>query len=243
MNIAYWHFRTGESLTLKLYPLTSGGVANGVTGDALAEPDAVNRPGYYVATVTESLTGLYMARILRADAVVAMGLLNLEGTGTYILGNGLNSLAGLPVTLSSAGLAQLAASATITLSVPTLQNGHLSLSLIRGDSYLAEHGRAIEFSRETFPDLDGEEEVTLTARMLDAPDSEEPPTFTLSGSIVVAEGVKVVRFEPTSAQSSAWTPGRYEFDVEIEFADGNTATFVGPNATLRVLADVTQNGS
>ena len=49
------------SLTLKLYPRTGGAIVNGASGDALTESGST--PGLYSATVTESLAGIYAARV------------------------------------------------------------------------------------------------------------------------------------------------------------------------------------
>ncbi|WP_437205738.1 hypothetical protein [Planctomicrobium sp. SH664] len=236
-SIGFWHFRTGEELTLELYPVTGGGIANGVGGAALTEPDPTASPGFYQAEVEETLHGNYHVRVrLNAQPIYA-GLVYL----TTEVGMAVIDAAPVPpMTVSafeSSALTQLAARRNITIAVPTLAGQSLSAPLIQGDSYLAEHGRAIEFSRSDFPDLSGDEQVTLTASSVDTP----AVTFTLEGSIAVATGAKVLRFEPTSIQTRLYPAGRYEFDVEVEFADGNRATFVGPNVFLRVLADVTDN--
>lgn len=234
MNIAYWHYRTGETtLKLELYPLTSGAIANGAGGDAFSEPSAGTRPGYYEATVSQSLTGLHIARILKGSAVIGLTIVEMAATGTIVLGSG------LPVSLSSSTLAQLTGTLTINHSVPALVNNALDAPLIRGDCYLAEHDRALTFSRADFPDLVGDESVTLTARMTNSQTPYDPPTITLSGSVSVASGTKVVSFDITSAESAAWEIGTYEFDVEIEVASGKLITFVGPEAELRVIEDIT----
>ena len=237
MTIAYWHFQAGDTLTLELYPLLSGGIANGAEGDAFTEPDGT-RPGWYVATVAEDLTGLHLAKVLLDDVVLDMAIVDVTPTGTFLFGDPRNVLDGLPVTFASAGLAQLSGTKAINVTVPALVGNQLSAPLVRGDCYLHSHGRSIQFSREDFPDLAGDETVTLTAKMLDAPDPDDPPTITLTGSIAVAEGTKVIRFEPTSTQTASWTPGRYEFDVQVAFDGDNSATFVGPNCRLRVLGDL-----
>lgn len=145
--------------------------------------------------------------------------------------------------LSSAALAQLAGTRTINLSSPAIVGG--KRTLIRGDSYLAEHDRAIQFSRSDFPDLPGDGyTVKLTAKHEDG----ESPDIDLTGEIVVATGMKVVSFDVDSSDSADWIPGVYRYDVQIEFPDGNVATFAGPIApdekplTLRVIEGVTPQG-
>lgn len=140
----------------------------------------------------------------------------------------------------TSALSQLAGTRVIYANVPALNGQQLSAPLVRGDSYSAAIGSAIEFSRSDFPDLPEGTTAVLTARKGEA---ETPVSFTISGteaSIPVRTGAKVVRFEPTAAQTVLWEPGKYEFDVQLTWPDGKTRTFVGPNVFLRVLADVSE---
>jgi hypothetical protein len=121
--------------------------------------------------------------------------------------------------------------------MPALIGRELSDPIVQGDSYLSAHGRALSFSREDFPDIPDGSGVVLTARHVDLPET----SFTMAGSVSVPTGVKVVTFEPASDETRDYVPGKYEFDVEVRFPDGNAATFVGPNVFLRVLADVSDN--
>lgn len=238
--IGYWHVASGiAGLSLQIYGSHPGGIVNGAGGDALAEPNAVTRPAYYQASVAETIaSGVYRARILKAGIVQYDGKVRISGTGTYDIDDGTEGTTSSQevTSFSEEALAQLASQGPITITVPTLAGNHLSAPLVRGDSYLDDHERAIVFSRSDFPDLQGTEIVRLTARNV----RDASNTFSITGSIAVASGTKVLKFEPTSAQTAGWTPGKYEFDVEVEFADGNVATFVGPDVYLRVLNDVTE---
>ena len=117
MNIAYWHFNTGDTLKLELYPLTAGAIANGEGGDDFAETDAVNRPGYYVAEVTEPLSGLHHAKVMLGGFEIASAFVQLGEASLIVLGNGLNSLSGLPVQLDPTGVSQVEEAASPTVNV------------------------------------------------------------------------------------------------------------------------------
>ncbi|SFH85751.1 hypothetical protein [Planctomicrobium piriforme] len=234
-TIGFWHYRSGDALTIELYPLTGGAILNTVGGDSLVEQDAVTTPGYYSAEL-ELDQGRYRARIFRTSGLVYDGVVVVTETDVAVVQLATTN----PVqveSLSNAALAQLTGGRSVTVTVPTLCERELSQPLIRGDSYLAAHNRALDFARSDFPDLGDDCVVTLTARHTGEPDVQ----FQVIGSVVTGTGTKVVRCEITSEQSRTFVPGKYEFDIEVLFPDGNAATFVGPGVWLRVLADLTDN--
>lgn len=236
MVILYWHFRAGDELAIQLWPIEGGAL---VAAEDLDEREDV--PTLYESVVDDLDVGSYLARILRDGRLLYLGSVTITagGSGTYLIDDPRVIVVGGQTSVSSfsaAALAQLAARRSITVAVPALVGRSLSHPLVRGDSYLAVHDRAITFARADFPDLSGDEAVTLTARKIDG---DEAATIVLAGSVAVATGTKVVAIEATSEESRDWQPGAYRFDVEVSLDAENVATFVGPDAHLIVLDDVT----
>lgn len=186
------------------------------------------------ATFTDSIstaveTVLSDAALTAGDVEQLRYQLGLDGAATPPV----SATPQLSLTLSTAALQQLVATKQIRISLPTLMGNELSQPLVQGDNYSAALGSAIEFSRSDFPDLPTGTTCRLAAQ---GSDCLTPGSFELTGTIVTASETKVLRFEATSAQSSLWTPGRYEFQVDVTFPGGEVRSFVGPNALLRVLA-------
>lgn len=75
MATVHWHRKelTGATLTLKLYPLTSSDIANGVSGDVMTEAG-----GLFSATVEETLTGWHKAYAEVGGAIRADGWVNMD---------------------------------------------------------------------------------------------------------------------------------------------------------------------
>lgn len=233
-RIGFQHHSAGVSgLSVVVSPLAGGQPLNASGFSLTAESEAGFNPRFY-QTADLGVTipaSVYRAEVLKGGAVLYTGLVRVRAAGVSVIDDEtVQSLA----SLTTSALAQLTLQGPISVSLPTLDGQQLSVPLVRGDSYLAEHGRSIEFARADFPDLSGTESVTLSARHLE----DAGIQFSLTGVIATASGIKVLRFATTSSQSSLWTPGKYEFDVQVEFGDGNVATFVGPNVFLRVIADV-----
>lgn len=67
--VHFWHYASGASLMLELFPLSGGPLAN-PGGDALVEVDAEAQPGLYAALVAEDLDGDYLARISSGGVVI-----------------------------------------------------------------------------------------------------------------------------------------------------------------------------
>lgn len=73
---------SGVTATLSLYPLDSDTLANSGGADTLTEP--TNAKGFYTATVTEALSGVYRAKVLVGSTVLATGFVNMaDDTSTY----------------------------------------------------------------------------------------------------------------------------------------------------------------
>lgn len=236
MLILYWHIRALEELAIELWPIEGGAL---VAAEDLTEAEEV--PTLYTAEIADLAAGSYLARILRDGRLLYLGSVTITaaGSGPYVVDDPRVIVVGGQTSVSSfsaEALAQLAARRSITVAVPALVGRHLSHPLVRGDSYLAVHDRAITFARADFPDLAGDEDVTLTARKIDG---DEAATIVLTGSVTVTTATKVVSIEATSEESRAWQPGAYRFDVQVSLDAENVATFVGPDAHLIVLDDVT----
>src|SRR5688572_14820279 len=82
MATVRWHLDelTGSTLTLRLYPLTSGSIANGASGDAMTE----SGDGLFSATVAESLTGWHKAYADEAGVPVATAWVNMSDANPVV---------------------------------------------------------------------------------------------------------------------------------------------------------------
>lgn len=83
MATVRWHLDelSGSTLTLRLYPLTSGSIANGVGGDAMTE----SGDGLFSATVAESLSGWHAAYADRSGVPVAKGWVNMDSATPVVV--------------------------------------------------------------------------------------------------------------------------------------------------------------
>lgn len=82
MATVRWHLDelSGATLTLRLYPLTSGTIAN-TGGDAMTESGA----GLFAATVSESLNGWHKAYADEAGEVSASGFVNMSDASPVVV--------------------------------------------------------------------------------------------------------------------------------------------------------------
>ena len=71
---------SGVTATLSLYPLDSDTLANSDGADTLTE--ATNAKGFYTATVTEALEGIYRVKVLVGSTVLASGFVRLYDDAT-----------------------------------------------------------------------------------------------------------------------------------------------------------------
>jgi len=195
------------------------------------------------ATVSSRLAPSTAGRSLSVNAdgsIDATAVIDSESLSQAIGEAISDGIAVVVSSFQSSALAQLAGTRVINVAIPALSGQQLSHPLIQGDSYSAALNSAIEFSRSDFPDLPEGVSAKLSAVKREA---GQETRFEISGdqaSVPVRAGAKVVRFEPTAEQTRLWEPGKYEFDVQLTWPDGNTRTFVGPNVFLRVLAEVTE---
>jgi hypothetical protein len=135
---------TGQSLTLKLYPRTSGSIANGVSGDAMTESGT----GYFTATVAESLTGIHRADILQGSTVKYQGWVDMSEAAPVVdeLITGVNtSILSLPTdTEIAATVAAALAGLDVTVVSPVSSKG--DVTIVAGDDYGAGTGRYLSFT-------------------------------------------------------------------------------------------------
>ncbi len=232
-RIGFWHLQSGDALTIHLFLWSGGSPVTPEEGVEAEEVNAESTPGYYEASVDDLPIGNYRARVFREAVLVFDGALAISDLETV-------TVIGITVPVpppsivsafSTTALSQLLPYRSIGVAVPAISGDLLTPPLIQGDSYLADHGRAITFSRADFPEIPSGSHVRLLARQLDDPLSR----IELEGDVSVTTGIKVVRFEVTSAESALWKAGQYAFHVEVEFPDGNSATFIGPDTRLRVV--------
>jgi len=130
---------------------------------------------------------------------------------------------------STPALAQLAGK-TIVVSYTAIVNNQLQPPIVRGDTYSAAIGNPIDLSHSDWPDLpDG------TAIKLKASQKRTGQAFDVDGSVIVGTGAKVIRFEMTSAQTSGFMAGVYNFEIIATIPSAKPVHLVGPETTLRVL--------
>lgn len=92
MANVYWHLDplSGSTLTLRLYPLTSGTIAN-AGGDEMAE----SGDGLFVANVAEDLDGWHKAYADRNGAPVATGWVDMTN-GQHVVNEAVIDLSAFP---------------------------------------------------------------------------------------------------------------------------------------------------
>lgn len=127
------------------------------------------------------------------------------------------------------------ASGLVTTVNPVAQDG--SLSLVRGDDYLAADGRALDFTDASalWPTITG---ATITATFRDTYSGTR--LLTATGAVTVGSGAgKSVRLELTSAQTKGFRPGApgLRFDIEATLTNTHVVTLV--RGTVTVLGDET----
>ncbi len=115
--------------------------------------------------------------------------------------------------------------AGITYTGPVAEGG--DVVTYRGDTYLNEDGRALEWESDDWPDLSGASIAVIIDR-----------TVSLAGSVVAASGPGIVRLELTATQSASITPGRHLFQIVATQADADVATLVEASWVSRKRAAV-----
>jgi hypothetical protein len=229
--------KTGLTVTVDVQRLENDGtVTTLVTGAAATEwwrgiyyyilPDNLNTvEGFYIAIFQTADTLVDQKDIATDWLVQKAGLENLNATvssraaaADYTAARAAK-LDNLDVAVSSVGFD---AAGEVSYLGPVAPSG--DVTIVRGDSYLAADGRALEWATAqegTWPDLTGASiKVTFGAT-----------TFT--GSVVVGTGAtKRVRLELTAVQTSSLVRGRYDYDVEATLSGGNVVTLTQGEAVV-----------
>ena len=127
--------------------------------------------------------------------------------------------------MGAVGESYLPASAEIAFYGPVLETGNVIT--YRGDTYLNEDDRAIEWSSDDWPDLTGGTVVVIIKKEAQ-----------FAGSIVTPVGTALVRLELTATQTRTISVGRHNFQVVATQADGDVATLVDAVWVSRARAEV-----
>ncbi|WP_437193540.1 hypothetical protein [Planctomicrobium sp. SH527] len=237
-TIVFYHDRSGELLTLRLSN-AAGDLVNGSEPDELIEVDAEEKPLRYEAVVSEAIAGWFTVQISDARGLLYTGRVNVSADeGIYLVDDPAMTVADLGdivvdnVTVtqfSTSALAQLAGR-TIVVSYTALIDNQLQPPIVRGDTYSAAVGNPIDLSNSDWPDLpDG------TTIQLQAKQQRTGVGFAIDGSVVVATGAKVIRFQMTSEQTTTFKAGTYTFGIVATIPNAKPVHLVLPEATLRVL--------
>jgi hypothetical protein len=222
---------SGLTLTLQLYPLSSGTIAN-TGGDALTE----TTNGHFEATVAETLTGVYSAEVLNGSAVVYEGFVNMTYDPAYIddptqLGPALDDIEATITSFSAAALQQLQA-APIVVTQPLGPNA--AVTITRGMDYNEDDNRAIVWtdSAAAWPVLTS---ATITVYVW-GKSSQGRPLKVFSGSVKTATGgTKQVQLELTAAQTTGMAAGDWVYGVKAVLASGTTIDLIRPVHQWKVL--------
>jgi hypothetical protein len=97
----------------------------------------------------------------------------------------------------------------------------------RGDTYLNEDGRAIDWESDDWPDLTGGSVKVIIDKLVQ-----------FNGSVVTPVGTVKVRLELTATQSRSIAAGRHNFQVVATQTDGDVATLVAAAWVSRARAEV-----
>lgn len=237
-TIVFYHDRSAELLTLRLSN-AAGVMVNGTTPDELTESDPTDQPLRYTALISEQLEGWLTVQIFDSAGLLYTGRVKVaDDDGIYLIDDPAASVADIgeitvsDVTVahfSSSALAQLAGR-TIVVSYTALIDNQLRPPIVRGDTYSAAVGNPIDLSNSDWPDLpDG------TTIQLQAKQQRTGIGFQIDGSVVVATGAKVIRFQMTSEQTATFKAGTYTFGIVATIPNAKPVHLVLPEATLRVL--------
>lgn len=243
-DIGYWFPLAGQTLSLSLFSL-DGQLLPQSGAIAFDEPDAVNVPGYYQASVSPILApGTYRARINRNSLLVDDGLLTIDVAGTTpaVIDDGPRRLDAHLSSVIAAGPCivggfsesarlQLAGTA-ISVQQPLWQTTGFDRPFVRGDSYLDALAVGIEISEWPGPDLLAADAIVLAASRLPAHDEQ----FSWPAIAEAVGDAVLLKWELTSLQTDQ-PIGLYAFDVEARWSGGIVHTLIGPDARLRIVQD------
>ncbi len=116
---------------------------------------------------------------------------------------------------------------SVTISSPFSDDGE-TLTIVQGDDYANADGRALPVTLTgTFPDFTGATPVMRLSRTTKVATTGATVTTTVSvtGTVVTATGgTRVMRFEPTSADTSQLSGGVGTWEVEITLTNGRKMT-------------------
>jgi hypothetical protein len=216
---------TGLSLTLQLYPLGSGVLAN-TGGDVCTE----TANGNFNATVGESLTGVHHATyvLTSTGAVLYEGLANMSEDPAYV-DSTTQLIEDLDVDISitsfsSAALQQLQA-APIVITQPLGPGA--AVSITRGMDYNEDDNRAIVWtdSAVEWPVLTA---ATITIYVW-GKSAQGRPLKVFAGSVKTATGdTKQVQLELTDSQTSGMAAGDWVYGVKATLSSGSIIDLIKP---------------
>jgi hypothetical protein len=127
--------------------------------------------------------------------------------------------------------------ADVVVYGPTLLDGG-TLTLVRGDDYLAEDARAIEISSADWPDLTGAEiRMTVRRRREAFGTGSDPVWFTVLDSYpwrVAGVPTQLLRFELTKTDTAALVPGvsTGKWDVQAILATASPSASPSPSPSV-----------
>jgi len=141
----YWHHDelSGASLTLRLYPLTSGTLANGVSGDTMTEAG----DGLFSVAVDEPLVGWHKAYAVEGGSIVASGFVDMSLAAPVVVENvaydpptkaELDEAVSGIATEAAAQVVAAIGSRSVTVTSSVLASG--KVILVAGDTYGSETG-------------------------------------------------------------------------------------------------------
>lgn len=228
---------TGLSLTLKLYPRTSGSIANGASGDALTETGT----GYFTATVAETLTGIHRADILQGSVLKYQGWVDMS-QASPVVDEYLATITAVDALPSNDDLAAevVAALSAYEVTVQSAVSTDGEVTIVAGDTYGATTERYLSFTiTGSLPDLSAAT-LTFTAKHKRV----TGVSIVGTGALVSQSASQtVIRVSITAAQTAngrAYYGDQWVYDLEATLSGGAKRTLVGPQAPCRVLLDQTQ---
>lgn len=211
------------TLSVKLYDLTPGTVLNGAEGDELVADEA--KPGWYAATVTETIAGMKRAVLLLDGETVSESLIDMSATPP-VVGVGSGEVTGFTASAAVDLAALIAANAgelAGTVNFPRVAKGKV-LQLIVGDDYLESIGTAIPWSLSNaghLPDFSTGWTVSAHVRNDVLSSSVEFVGVIVAGSGATRSGFLEADQEATAALKTG--AGKYQL-VFTETATGKQTT-------------------
>lgn len=207
------------AFTLRLYPYSSGVIANGAGGDVLLESGT----GMFVTEVAEDLAGQHRADIARDGDVIYQGWVDMSAEAPVVDLPGAIVITDEQVQEIVDGI--LAGGAVVDVVSPVVMGvdpndewGGFAITVVRGDDYdPADPGRAIRLSFEgTFPSWDG---ATAKLAVRFGCGLQE-----FEGTIDDATGTTRQITFPLTGANTDQLPKNYKAAIEVVLASGNVTT-------------------